>query len=76
MKSTVVISRHWNKPQINVFVTTAGIQIETAVDDYLVALATEIGNPTMLITKKAMLEALRGASLAVLEKIKEASSHA
>ena len=76
MKSTVVISRHWDKPQINVFVTVAGIQIETAIDDYLTALAAEIGNPTMLVTRRAMIEALRSASLTAIEKIKEASSHA
>ena len=75
-KNTLVISRHWDNPKINVLVTTKGIQIETSLDDFLVALAKEMGNPTMLLTKNMLLSALRGASLEVLEKIKEASAHA
>ena len=75
-KNTLVISRHWDNPKINVFVTTKGIQIETSLEDFLFALTQEAGNPTMLITKGMLLSALQGASSAALEKIKEASSHA
>ncbi len=70
----VVISRYWHHPQISYRVTNDSISLGTDVRDYLAALVEEIGNPSMIMTKKQLLERLIAASHAVHGRIKESSA--
>ena len=79
-REMVVISNHWHRPGIKVSILhgadapAGGIMLETAVDDFLLALADEMRAPVW--TKAQLLSQLRSASAVALEKIKTASSQA
>jgi hypothetical protein len=76
MVDKVVISRHWNNPQISYSIAPEGINVQTKLDDYLVAMVEEIGNPAILLvmTKNRLLQLLRDKSTVVCEKIKQATA--
>lgn len=71
----VIISRYWNNPKINYLVTDKEITMVTQLNDFITALATEVGNPTLLITKAQLEAKLKLASAAVCEKIKEVTKN-
>lgn len=70
----LVISRYWDNPQISYMVNADGINITIALDQYLYALAEEIGNPAILMTKAQLLKALYMSSSVVCEKVKQATA--
>jgi hypothetical protein len=60
-----VVSRQWHQPQIDVGVSESGIRIVMPMDDYIQALATEIGSPAMILTQAQLLTRMRAAATAV-----------
>lgn len=74
-RSVVTVSRKWSQPNILVWVTNEEIGMGMKLDDYLVALCEEIGNPTLLLTKAQMLQKMREATPVVEREMKEASLH-
>jgi hypothetical protein len=72
----LVISRHWDNPQISYQIARDGIEINMELDEYLLALVEEIGNPAimLLLTKNRLLQLLRDKSQVVCEKVKEATA--
>jgi hypothetical protein len=76
MTHKVVISRHWNNPNISYTVLREGIEIQMDLDEYLLAMVEEIGNPAilMVMTKNRLLQLLRDKSEVVCSKIKEATA--
>ena len=75
MKSVTIVSRQWNNPSIEAFVTTKGIGASMDVQDVLVALVEQMGNPTMMMTKKQLLTKMQNAWEVVEKEIKEATRH-
>jgi hypothetical protein len=74
-KDVVVIGRKWNNPSISMTVNINGIEIVASLDDFVVALAQEVGNPMKLMTRAAMLKTLREASDTVVRGLKEETKH-
>lgn len=61
----VLISKQWNAPQITVGISENGIRIMMPIDEYINALAKEIGNPIGILTQAQMLTKMRAAATAV-----------
>jgi len=70
MTEQVVVSRKWSAPEITAFVTDGAVGAAMALDDYLKALAAEVGNPATLLTVNALAKALAKANYAVLAEMK------
>lgn len=69
----LVISRYWTNPEITVTVRGDGIALDMDLEDFLGALATEMGNPALLVTVNALRTKMQAASVVVCERVKEAS---
>lgn len=66
----VVITRHWDNPEIEILVTNKWIGISMELDDFIYALAQESGNPATLLTINALHKRLKTASEEVCNKMK------
>lgn len=75
MKSVTIVSRKWNNPTIEAFMTIEEIGAVMSVDDVLVSMVEEMGNPTMMMTKKQLLAKMQAAWEAVSKEIKESTRH-
>lgn len=79
-RTIAIVSRKWNNPKITVAVVTdhktGGISISMDMDKFLKALADEMGNPTMLLTKGMLEKKINEASTLVIREMKEASTKA
>lgn len=75
MTSKLVVLRRWDNPNVQVYVSADEISLELPVKSFISALAAEVGNPTMLMTKKQLLDALLKASDRVVGEVKQASVH-
>lgn len=73
MKTSVIVSRKWKHPSIEAFMSMEEIGAKMSIEDVLVALVEEMGNPTMMITKAQLLARLQGAWSVVEAEIKEAT---
>jgi hypothetical protein len=72
-KSVVVVSRFWNNPNILVWVNNESIGMGMKLDDFLVALSEEIGNPAFLLTKAQMLQKMRSVTPTIESEMKDAT---
>ena len=71
----VIVTRKWKEPQITTFVDVEQIGSSMSLDDYLVSLVEEIGNPTMVVSKSALLKRLQDASSVVVTELKKTTIH-
>ena len=71
-KDVVTISRYWHEPAIRTVVTNESIALSIALEDFLTALATEVG-PTISATRAGLASKLRTAAVAVCARVKEES---
>jgi hypothetical protein len=71
----VIISRHWHKPEIQYNVTDEGLTIVVKLDDFILALIKEMGNPVAILTKAQLEAKVKAASIAACEKIKEVTKY-
>lgn len=69
----VVVGRKWNSPAIYAHVDGEGIELSLDLANFLFALAAEVGNPTLLLTRAQLQRALTNASTKVLAEVKRAS---
>lgn len=70
-KRYVIISRNFiPTAEINIQVTDLGINVAMGLDDFLQALAKEMGNPAMLLTNQALNKRLVTAATAICESMK------
>lgn len=70
MKKQVVVSRKWDNPNIEVSVCDIEIGIRISLDDFINALAIEVGNPTFVMTVNGLKSRLIEASVQVIEGMK------
>jgi hypothetical protein len=73
-KTVITIGRKWNNPRIMVWVTDEEIGLGLSLDDFLIALAAEIGNPATLLTSAQMLRRIQASAKSVIETVKEHSA--
>ena len=66
----LVIAREWSHPEIHVWISDESIGMRMGVQDYLIALVEEVGNPTLLLTKAQLLEKLKAANNTVTASVK------
>lgn len=74
-KSVVTKSRRWNNPNIIAWVNNEEIGMGMKLDDFLVALSEEIGNPLFLLTKAQMLQKMRDVTPLIESEMHEKSIH-
>jgi hypothetical protein len=74
--SRIVISRHWHSPAITVTVVNDKITLDLAAEDFLIAVAHEMGNPALIMTKAQLIDRLLKAFPKAQLKIQEASAQA
>jgi hypothetical protein len=73
-KSVVVVSRKWGAGNpIQVDVTADGISIGLTLDSFLDLAVEQIGNPTMLVTKKALRVKLASAAEEIVREAKQST---
>jgi hypothetical protein len=73
-KLRVVVSRHWDRPQITVTVNHEKIELFASIDSFREALLTELGPPWKLFTRHRLRRKMERAFVDIIEKVKEASS--
>ena len=73
-KIRVIVSRHWDRPQITVTVNREGIELYASIDDFREAVLAELGSPWKLFTRRRLRRKMEQAFYQVIEKVKEASS--
>lgn len=66
----VFVSRKWHEPKINVEITDKVIGITMSIEDYHKALIAEIGNPSLIVTKKALETKMNKACKIIVEEMK------
>jgi hypothetical protein len=71
----VIVSRKWKEPEITTFVDVEQVGSSISLDDYLISLTEEIGNPTMIVSKAALLKRLQDASSVVVIELKKTTIH-
>lgn len=52
-KSLVTISRKWHEPYVRVDVTDTGIGTTVTLEDFVIAMARELGAPEIILTDAA-----------------------
>jgi hypothetical protein len=52
-KEALVIAREWHNPTVHVWVSDETLGVSIPIDDYLIAMAMELGDPTLLEKIKA-----------------------
>ena len=75
MKTVAIVSRKWKNPAIEAFVTSTEVGGVMDIQDVLVSLVEEIGNPTMMMTKKQLLTKMQLAWEVVEKEIKDSTRH-
>ena len=75
MKQTIVVvlGRKWHNPEITITVSDKEIGISMALDDYIQAMLTELGSPTMIMTAAQLASKIRTARNAVENGMKQTS---
>ena len=71
----VIVSRKWKQPEVTTFVDVEQVGSSITLDDYLISLTEEIGNPTMIVSKAALLKRLQDASSVVVIELKKTTIH-
>lgn len=71
-KRVVVTSRKWHQPQVEAFVTLDAVGAQVDLTDFIEAVIHEVGNPTLLVTKKQLHDKV---SAAIEEVLSEMKSH-
>ena len=71
----VIVSRKWKQPEVTTFVDVEQVGSSISLDDYLISLTEEIGNPTMIVSKAALLKRLQDASSVIVIELKKTTIH-
>ena len=74
IKKTVVISRNWDNPKIEITITDAGISLEISLEDFCKAVVAEAKHPALTFTRQKLEDQIVGAIDLAVEKIKAASA--
>lgn len=74
-KLCVTINRKWNDAEIQAYCTDAEIGVKMALDDFVKAVAVEMGNPATILTKAQLLAKLQEASAKVQAEMKFQTRH-
>lgn len=73
-KTVVTVSRRWNNPQIKTEVTHEGIALAMSLDDFIDALAAEIGSIALTVRDTTFKRKMREAASRVVSGVKDESA--
>lgn len=73
-RSKVVIGRKWNNPNIYTYIDVNKIELDISLKDFIHALAEEIGNPALCMTKAQLEKRMQTALDKVLSEVKKVST--
>lgn len=74
-RNIVVISRHWDKTEIDVRVESDSIALSISLEDFCRALASEINHPLYTLSRSGLVNSMLAALEVTLNKVKESSVH-
>ena len=74
LREKVVISRHWNNPEITVTVNADKIVITSDINAFIDALAAEMAKPALILNRKRLIKQLHAAGAVAIEKLKESTA--
>jgi len=69
-REKVIISRRWNRPEIDAFIDSEKVGASMKLSDFVDALAAEIGSPMGIMTKAQLKVRMQAASAVVAEEMK------
>lgn len=75
MRTNIVVSRQWNNPKIEAFVSSDAIGSRMEVNEFLDSLVEHLGNPTFVVTKQSLKTRLEAAAIEVLAEMRSATKH-
>lgn len=70
MKRAVVVSRQWNNPAIEMWVSDEEIGIQMSLSEFWDSIVEEMGNPTLIVSKAQLRARLEAAANQVLTEMK------
>lgn len=73
-KVALVISRHWDNPEIYVRVNKDQIELKIGIADLAAAVVSEVGPVWKRVSQKKYEESVRKAFADAVEKVKESSA--
>jgi len=74
-RTKIIVSRMWAKPNIEAFVYSDQVGARMDLNDFITAVATEMGNPVIILTRSQLLDKLRSAVEVVSAEMKNATKH-
>lgn len=74
-RTKIVVCRKWAHPDIEAYIQSDSVGARMTLDDFVGALAAEVGEPLMILTKKQLLDKLRAATEKVSAEMKQATKH-
>ena len=74
-KEKIVISREWNNPTIRAYMSSKEVGAEVDLDEFLTAILTIVGSPTMVMTRTQLANKVFDAKERVVVELKKATVH-
>lgn len=74
MKTIVVVSRHWNRPDITAFVSETVVGAQMSLPQFIESLVEQTGNPAMVMTKAQLAAKLKAAADVVIDEMKKSTA--
>lgn len=74
-RTSVVVSRKWDNPEIRAFVNFEGVGASIDVRAFVAALVAETGNPLTIVTQAQLERVMQAAAARVLEELKAATKY-
>lgn len=75
MNERVIISRHWDNPEITVSVDSKKIEVQMSIEDFCKALVAEIPHPLLTLSRSQLEKQCLKNIGTVLEKAKQATAY-
>lgn len=73
-KNTIVVSRHWDNPEISVKVYLEGIEVIMSLEDLCKSFAQEVSHPSLTMTRTKLEKNLLASIDTIVQKIKDATN--
>jgi len=71
----VIISRHWDNPEITVHVDDEKIEVQMSIEDFCKSLVAEIPHPLLTLTRSQLEKNCLKTINTVVDKAKEATAY-
>lgn len=72
-QTKVIISRHWNNPEITVYVDSEKIEVQMSIENFCKAIVAEVSHPAFTLTRAELEKNVLKVVTTVLEKAKQAT---